>query len=154
MFFAKNIFQKNIHRHQLTPLWHFNLNLKLEIMKTQINKLVNGSTHLCNGISGTKKEDRSAIAKKVRLENPEKMIVVINDETIELTANWSLSGKSVTYSGEVSISNYKSFFGTFGLPKKEPKAYLNISGEMVAELTTNSKKIFYNTISNENILIL
>lgn len=122
-------------------------------MKTQIKTLVHGTTHNITGVSGTTFEIRKEISEKVIAENPEKMTIELNGQEIELTANWSLSGKSVNYHGEISVDTYKIYCGDHGLPKKSPKAYIHISNDMHPTLTTNSRKQFYKKIDASNITI-
>jgi len=121
-------------------------------MKTQINNLVKGNHRL--GIDGTNSEIRNEIAAKVISENHEKMKVLLNNETVELTANWSASRKSVSYFGGISIELYRHFIGEFGLPKKKPEAYIQIFGNMNVVLVTNSRKPMYHYISEKLITII
>jgi len=121
-------------------------------MKTQINNLVKGNHRL--GIDGTNSEIRNEIAAKVISENHEKMKVLLNNETVELTANWSASRKSVSYFGGISIELYRHFIGEFGLPKIKPEAYIQIFGNMNVVLVTNSRKPMYHYISEKLITII
>ena len=121
-------------------------------MKTQINNLVKGDHR--NSIIGTPSEERNLIASKVVFENSEKLRIFIGGETVELKANWSVSRKSVTYFSEIPVHLYVKYFGTFGLPKHDPSAYLIINGDMTCSMSTNSKKPFYNYISESEITIL
>lgn len=66
-------------------------------MKTQINTLVHGSGR----IAGTCSEIRNAVAEKVIAENPEGMHVRLFDELVIMCADWSDSGLSVDYYGDV-----------------------------------------------------
>lgn len=118
-------------------------------MKTQINTLVSGSSN----VVGTKSEIRNAIASQVVLENKDSMKVSIKGYELELNAYWSVSGKTVTYSGNCPLELYNSFFGNFGLPKENPSATVIINMDMTANLQTNSKKGFYNKISESEITI-
>jgi len=118
-------------------------------MKTQISHLINGSQFQ----AGTNHSERSVVVEQVRNENPESITIEIKGESVVLQANWSLSRKSVTYFGEVSVATYVAFFGTFGLPIENPKAFIQINTDMTVWLTTNSKKSFYNKIENSNIEI-
>lgn len=67
-------------------------------MKTQIFTLIHGNP----STPGTNSHDRAAIAAKVIKENPKEMTIEIYGQIMTLTANWSTSGKSVTYSGTVT----------------------------------------------------
>lgn len=73
---------------------------------------------------------------------------------IELRANYSLSRKSVNYSGVLPLDVYKHLFGEFGLPQNNPTAYISISGDMVVTASTNSKKFISNYIDNNLIEII
>ena len=120
-------------------------------MKTQINTLVKGNHQI--GICGTKKEIRNKVAKQVIAENPNSMKIAIRGIDIELHANWSVSGKSVTYFGEISTSLYHDFFGNFGIPKKDAKAFCQINADMSVCFTTNSKKSFYQIVKEAEVTI-
>jgi hypothetical protein len=119
-------------------------------MNTQINTLVQGSQNF----AGTNQLIRNEIANKVIAENQEKMTIEVKGEKIILSANWSLSRKSVNYFGQISLELYKHFCGDYCLPKETPKAFIQISGDMRVSLTTNTKKAAYQIISNSNVTIL
>jgi hypothetical protein len=119
-------------------------------MKTQINNLVKGDHRNV----GTPNETRKLIASKVVSENSDKMTIFIKGETVQLNANWSVSRKSVTYFSEIPVHLYVKYFGTFGLPKNDPKAYIFINGDMTVTMTTNSRKAFHNYINESEITIL
>ena len=123
-------------------------------MKTQINTLVKGDHR--EKISGTSKETRAEVARKVGEENPEKLTIEINGETVELTANWSLSRKSVCYCGYISIDTYRHFVGDFGLTKKAKAAgmaSITIHTNMTVTLSANAKKPMWHYIDEKNITI-
>lgn len=133
---------------------YLNTQSNKEKMKTQINTLVSGSTHLgATGVAGTNSAIRQSIASKVISENKDSLTVIIRGYQIDLTAHWSVSGKTVTYSGNCPLELYNSFFGNFGLPKENPSATVIINMDMTANLQTNSKKGFYNKISESEITI-
>ena len=118
-------------------------------MKTQINNLVKGNQFQ----AGTNSVERNLVASKVISENPESMKIVIRGHVINLDAKYSISGKSVQYIAEIPTQLYNSFFGEFGLPTSNPKAFLIINGDMTATMQTNSKKLFYSFIDNSEITI-
>lgn len=82
-------------------------------MKTQINSLRSGrKNQMLNPIidysrqgitassgmpSGSNIEDSESIWQRVAFENPEHLTIRFLGEVIKLTANWSLSKKSVSY---------------------------------------------------------
>lgn len=119
-------------------------------MKTQINTLVHGS----NTVAGTSSEIRMAIAKKVVEENPETMTISINDVTIELKAEYSVSRKTVNYIGVIPVSLYHHFFGDFGIPKENASASICINSDMTVWFRTNSKKNLYQKVAEINVTIL
>ncbi len=119
-------------------------------MKSQINNLVQGSQN----VTGTNQLVRNEIAAKVIAENQEFMTIQVMGEKITIAANWSKSKKSVDYFGQISLKLYKSFCGEYCLPKENPKAFIQISGDMRVWLTTNTKKSAYQVISNSNVTIL
>ena len=121
-------------------------------MKTQINELIKGDHR--KGIVGTNYNKRNIISQKVIAENPKKLKIQIRGCIIGLTANWSVSKKSVHYAGSIPVELYKSFFGDFGLPKEKPEAYIIITNDMFVELSTNSKKIMWQNISAKEVTIL
>ena len=121
-------------------------------MKTQINQLVKGD-HRTSTV-GTKSEIRNEVAKQVVSENPESMTISIRGIEIQLKANWSLSRKSVTYFGEIPVSLYNEFFGNFGMPKENPKAFVQVNTDMSVWFTTNSKKPMYQIVKEQEVSIL
>lgn len=110
-------------------------------MKTQINHLRSGnknqvlnnevdysllpkaSSHV--GHSGTNQVEASKIWSKVYEENKEEMSITLFGETLKLKANWSGSGKSVSYLGSISNSFLSNFLIT---ASKEQTSSLSISG--------------------------
>lgn len=129
-------------------------------MKTQINKLISGTTHLgSHGVAGTDRFERTKIAAQVISENQEHMIIKLKEHEIVLKANWSLSRKSVHYSGSFPLDLYDEMFGKFGIPQNNAVATLIINGDMTINVYTNSKfrnsgKRGYQVISEQDIIII
>lgn len=121
-------------------------------MKTQINQLVKGDHR--TSIVGTKSEIRMAVAKQVVSENTEAMTILIRGTEIQLKASWSGSRKSVTYFGEIPVSLYTEFFGDFGMPVENKKAFVQVNTDMSVWFTTNSKKSMYQIVKEEEVTIL
>lgn len=121
-------------------------------MKTQINQLVKGD-HRTSTV-GTKSEIRNEVAKQVVSENPESMTISIRGIEIQLKASWSLSRKSVTYFGDIPISLYSDFFGDFGMPVENKKAFVQVNVDMSVWFTTNSKKAMYQIVPEFEVTIL
>lgn len=110
-------------------------------MKTQINTLIHGNP----STPGTNSHDRAAIAAKVIEENPKEMTVAVCGHTIILYANYSTSGKSVTYAGpvtnediisEIAHNNNWQFVQQTvkAMGQGLAKATLLIYGDMTAEI--------------------
>lgn len=121
-------------------------------MKTQINQLVKGD-HRTSTV-GTKSEIRSEVAKQVVSENPESIKISIRGTEVQLNASWSVSRKSVTYFGEIPVSLYAEFFGDFGMPVENKKAFVQVNTDMSVWFTTNSKKSMYQIVKEQEITIL
>lgn len=94
-------------------------------MKTQIKNLINGSKNVIRdekcekyanapkatshiGYAGTNREVRAEMAAKVFAENGEKMNVIVNGESLELTRGSSTTGNTVWYSCEISEDQFKN----------------------------------------------
>jgi hypothetical protein len=129
-------------------------------MKTQINNLVLGNTHIgIHGRVGSTTEERQRIAESVKRENPEGMIIMFMGRKIELDSISSISGKSRIYSGVFPIDLYRKKWGNFGIPQKEPQAMIIIDDNMKVTVRTNSKfknsgKHCYQIINESDIMIL
>ena len=109
-------------------------------MKTQVNTLRSGaknqvlnpeidysllpkaSSHI--GHCGTNNKIVTEIWNKVCQENKEKLTISLFGKEIDMKANWSISGKSVSY--HASIPFLENFLLT---PSKEELASITISGD-------------------------
>ena len=146
--FAKDIIQ-DIFNNNLSPPESRLIGIN---MKTQINQLVKGDHR--TSIVGTKSEIRNEVARQVVSENPESMTISIHGIEIQLKANWSLSRKSVTYFGDIPVSLYYEFFGDFGMPKENQKAFVQVNTDMSVWFTTNSKKSMHQIVKEQEVTIL
>ena len=95
-------------------------------MKTQINNLRSGNKNQIvnpqidytnlpsatshNGHAGTNINDVEQVWEQVKLQHPHSMKVLVKGMQIDLTANWSVSGKSVSYSGIISNQDLEDKF--------------------------------------------
>jgi hypothetical protein len=95
-------------------------------MKTQINNLRSGNKNQItnplidytnlpsatshNGHAGTNINDVEQVWEQVKLQHPHSMKVLVKGMQIDLTANWSVSGKSVSYSGVISNQDLEDKF--------------------------------------------
>lgn len=119
-------------------------------MVTQINHLRSGKKHQllnneidysmlepCTSHVGHKGSDRDEVKNvwdTIIFENPKHMLIKIKEIKVLLTANWSLSNKSVSYHGCLPIT------------KEDLKEKFN--------LTPTKKKNPYITISSANMIIV
>lgn len=99
-------------------------------MKTQIANLINGSKNVVrtksakyadaklasshNGFAGTSSEERMEIAEKVFAENGDTMHIVFDGADLQLSRHTSTSGKSVTYTSEISEELAAKYVNTDG----------------------------------------
>ena len=108
------------------------------IMKTQINTLVNGSSHMLGGYVrgtfGTNTKIRKEIAEKVKSENPEVMAIRVKGIELIGKASYSVSRLSVNWLFALSVSEYTIIANTsFGVSPREEKnrPYLEMNGNCV-----------------------
>jgi hypothetical protein len=104
-------------------------------MTTQINSIVRGSQFQ----AGTNYDERESILNALKVEHPESMIILFKGRQLKLTANWSLSGKTVNWVGEFPLDLYDELFGKFGIPEANPQASITIQPDLTVVVTTNSK---------------
>ena len=108
-------------------------------MKTQINTLVNGSSHVIGQeqVAGTNSKIRAEIANKVKSENPEVMAIKVRGIELLGRADWSISRKSVSWNFGLSVDEYMALSGgKFGVSPRvgKNKPYLTISGSCEARI--------------------
>ena len=106
-------------------------------MKTQINQLINGSKNIIRneedpkyltakratshvGYAGSNRDYRNEIAARVYAENGDTLNIVVRGISLTLNISRSLSGKSWTWSCELTEDQYKALGGwhTDGTLKK------------------------------------
>jgi hypothetical protein len=105
-------------------------------MKTQINGLLSGhkfqllnkeidysvfpqgTSH--NGHAGSPYKEVDAIYAKVTQENPFSIDIELKGKKYRLQANWSLSGKSCTYSTEISVETFVEVTGLVPAKNRVP----------------------------------
>ena len=83
---------------------------KNQIVNPQIDytNLPSATSH--NGHAGTNINDVEQVWEQVKLQHPHSMKVIVKGIEINLTANWSVSGKSVSYSGIISNQDLEDKF--------------------------------------------
>lgn len=115
-------------------------------MKTQITDLVNDSKKICrmvdhpkyanaapatshNGYAGTNRERRAEIAAKVAAENNGDMSITINGVTVTAVQYKSLSGKSWSWTAEISREMYESFGVIANYRDVKERYFLTLNGD-------------------------
>lgn len=109
-------------------------------MKTQISNLFSGTknqilnpntdytqrpkatSHI--GHSGSNMAEVAQVWEKVTAENPEFMTIRVMGMELTLKANWSLSGKSVSYHTSISAETLSEKFGL--VPSKKGTPWISI----------------------------
>ena len=111
---------------------------KNQVLNDKINysNLPNATSHV--GYSGTNNEDVERVWKKVISENPEKMKIIIKGIEIELTANWSLSRKSVSYNADITREDLEDIFFIKASKKQVPSISVH-NGNLI--IISNGKNI-------------
>jgi len=125
-------------------------------MKTQISNLRSGTKNqILNaaidysllpkstshvGHSGSNTMDVENVWGKVILENPNKMNIVVNDLNLQLTANWSGSGKTVFYTAIISKEMLEEYFFIKAAKKETPYISIQHGNIIVVSNGKNSRK--------------
>lgn len=81
---------------------------KNQIVNPQIDYTNNATSHV--GHAGTNINDVAQVWEQVKAEHPNTMKVLVKGMQIDLTANWSVSRKSVSYSGVISNQDLEDKF--------------------------------------------
>lgn len=72
--------------------------------------------------AGTNEAIRVKVMQPIIAANPEKITIKVKGVELTLTANWSLSRKSMSYYGTITAENYIAITGSnFGLKKDTQK---------------------------------
>lgn len=122
-------------------------------MKTQINELRSGvKNQILNdeidyskipkdtqhfGHSGSNYAEVEAVWEKVIAENPESMKVVVKGIEVDLTANWSMSRKSVSYKGVLLKETLTELFFLNPTEDEAPCLYI-LNGNLVKVANGNN----------------
>jgi len=116
-------------------------------MKTQISNLRSGAKkQILNPQidykynSGSNHEEVKKIWGKVIAENPIQLTAIIKGITVNLTANWSLSKKSVTYWGAITKEELENIFKIKAAKKEQPYILIQNGNEIVVHNGKNSFK--------------
>ena len=109
--------------------------LNASIDYSSLNKATSHTGH-----AGSTMKEASEVWEKVIAENPKKMTIKLLDQTFELEAHWSLSGKSVSYSCQVS-KDFLNKLPIFQSEKKDP--YLKIDGATLITVYNGQKDYCY-----------
>ena len=109
-------------------------------VKTQINKLVHGTTHNIWGKVGTKSEIREAIIQKVWEENPDGIDIEVRGMQFHLDAHWSVSHKTCIYSTVITDEQALAFGVDMSVYQYLHQASIIIQADMTVELQTSARK--------------
>jgi hypothetical protein len=105
--------------------------------KIDYSTLAQATSHV--GHSGSSAVEVQMIWNQVTQENPETMKIRLMDLEIELTANWSMSRKSVSYHGSISKSELEDKFGLCSSEKATPSISIQ-DGNLI--VVSNGKKAY------------
>lgn len=101
------------------------------------SKLPKATSH--EGHSGSSQLEVGRVWESVKIENPESINVVVKGISVELKANWSLSKKSVNYTGSISKDDLEKKFNLKS--SKTADAYISIQHGNVIVIS-NGKNIY------------
>lgn len=126
-------------------------------MKTQISNLINGARQIRRdlshskyinaakatshiGYAGTNRKIRQEIADRVIAENPDGMDIEMFGTQFHLDRSSSLSGKTISYSTEISIEDFMLLSGYVEKPfKNEGSFFLTFNNDMTVEIQKLSR---------------
>ena len=93
---------------------------KNQILNSEIDysKLPQATSHV--GHSGSNQTEVESVWNRITSENPESMKVLVKGIEVELTANWSISNKTVSYSGSISKEVLEDKFYLKASKKQNP----------------------------------
>lgn len=113
---------------------------KNQILNPQIDytQFPKSSTH--NAHSGSNYKDVMEVWGKVTKENPTSMEAIVKGIKVDLIANWSVSGKSVSYTGNISKETLEEVFGLKSSEKNEPYISIQDANDIVVSNGKNSLK--------------
>jgi hypothetical protein len=128
--------------------------IKKTIMKTQIKNLRSGKKNqIVNpeidyvgdrksseylGHAGSSYEDVLSVWDRVTKENPDKMKIRVKGVEVELTANWSISGSSVSYFGSISKEDLESKFKLVSAKNENPSIKIDFGNIITVSNGKNS----------------
>lgn len=112
---------------------------KNQILNPEIDysQLPKATSHV--GHSGSNHADVESIWKRITDENNKTMKVIVKGIEVELTANWSLSRKSVSYWGSISKEDLEDKFYLKATKKGTPSISIQYGNIIVV---SNGKKSF------------
>lgn len=93
------------------------------------------------GHAGSAAEEVESVWAKIKAEHPVQMQILVKGLPVTLTANWSNSGKSVSYDGEISKQDLKEKFSLKAAATKQP--YISIQNANLI-VVSNGKNSYTN----------
>ena len=112
---------------------------KNQILNPEVDYSTLSKSTSHNGHSGTNHKDVELLWKQVTALHPESMNVIVNGIEVNLTANWSVSRKSVSYDGSISIEDLESKFNIKAAKTGTPSISVQ-RGNII--MVSNGKKSF------------
>lgn len=111
---------------------------KNQVLNPEVDysKLPEATSHV--GHSGSNHKEVSEIWDKVIEENPESMKIRVKGLEVDLKANWSLSRKSVDYTGELSKEDLEDKFSIKSAINKTPSISIGYGNTIVVSNGKNS----------------
>ena len=105
-------------------------------------------------VSGTNESIRYIVMSNIIKVNKYKMTIMFSGLKLELTANWSLSKKTVTWDKSLTQDEYIKLTGSiFGYSKKNNNASISI--DMTGRVTIYGGGNYYENVrNNKDIIIL
>lgn len=99
----------------------------MKTLSQKFNSLVNGTQF----VTGTSNSERISIMSGIIEKNKDGLVIEINNISIYLSSEWSVSGKTVTYVSPLTKDEYLSITGSeFGL-KKNPSISIQMDGKIL-----------------------
>lgn len=106
--------------------------------KIDYTTLPNATSHV--GHSGSNQKEVEQIWKQIISENPERMKIIVKGVEVYLTANWSLSRKSVSYWGAISKEDLEGKFYLKAAKKETPSISIQYGNIIVVSNGKNNFK--------------
>ena len=91
-------------------------------------------------LKATNHIDRIAVAKAVQTENENGMTIELLGNKYQLKRSVSASGKTITYSGDISLEDFQTLTGRNGCDKWEAKYYIMINADCTCDIYSMARR--------------